>query len=379
MKIGIDIRALNTSSYGGVSEYIRNLLPALFLEGGNRHSFHLFTNSRKNPQDYSDFLSFNNVTLHEFRYPNKFFTFSCRYLNRPYLDKLVGGVDVFFSPHFLPAPVSPGTKRVTTFHDLSFEYFPEYFDRRRRLWHKYMSPATQAKMSDKLIAVSHSTKNDIVNIYGIPKEKINVVYLGICDSITNPPASNWNSVKRKYKIQEDYILSLSTIEPRKNIVALIRAFNDIHEDKKFKNLHLVIAGAKGWEYKNILKEASNSPHVNKIIFTGPVKEDEKSILYKKAKVFIYPSLYEGFGFPPLEAMYSGTPTIASFVTSLPEVTGGAAILINPYIPKDISRALKEILLDKGFAEYLSIEGKKRAERFSWEKTAKETLRVLIEE
>lgn len=375
MKIGIDIRSLNTSSYGGVNEYIKNLLPALF-NAGHRHSFHLFINAYKGSGLENDFSNLGNVKLHKFSYPNKFLTFTCRYLKWPKIDKLLGGVDVFFSPHFIPAPVSTGTRKIITFHDLSFEQFPEYFDRRRRLWHRYMSPKTQARSANGIIAVSNSTKEDLENFYNVPPEKIEVVYSGICDSVTSPPPMRWSNIKKKYKLKGDYILSLSTIEPRKNIVALIRAFNALQAEGAFSDVNLVIAGATGWKYKKILKEAETSVYKNKILFIGPVKEEEKYILYKNSKIFVYPSLYEGFGFPPLEAMHSGTPVIVSSVTSLPEITKGAAVLINPYIPRDITRAISELLSDRQFAHHVSATGKKVASEFTWEKTAKETLRVL---
>ena len=377
MRIGIDVRSLAGARYGGVGEYVQNILPAIF-EAAPEHSFHLFYNSRKNPEAFLEWkkkFDYPNVEIHRFSYPNKLFTFACRYFKRPYIDKLIGGVDIFFSPHFIPAPVSRDCKKVTTFHDLSFEYFPEYFNNYRRLWHMYMNPRKQAHEADAIIAVSHSTKNDLKNIYSISGDKINVIHSGVCDSVVNPPSEKWSNIKKKYGLRDNYILSLSTIEPRKNITGLIRAFNYIKTDS---DIYLVIAGAKGWSYKDIFAEAARSPRADKIIFTGPVEEREKYFLYKNAKVFVYPSLYEGFGFPPLEAMHSGTPTVASMTTSLPEITQGSALLINPYVPADIASAIEAILSDKRLAQMFSERGRETSSHFKWETTAKDTLRLFEE-
>ncbi|MEX0870063.1 MAG: glycosyltransferase family 1 protein [Candidatus Spechtbacterales bacterium] len=375
MRIAIDIRSLEDSGHGGVSEYLNNLLPELFKKAPE-HQFCLFTNSYRSEKDYSPLLKSPNVSVYKFNIPNKLLTFSCRYFKRPFIDELVGGADVFFSPHFLPAPVSASCRKIITFHDISFERFPEYFDSRRRIWHKYISPQKQAASADKIIAVSESTKSDLVNIYGVSPDNIDVIHSGICKSITTPTPLKWRDIKNKYDLPDNYILSLSTIEPRKNIVGLIRAFNLIKKENMFDDLSLVISGSKGWAYDDVFKEAQISPYKNQIIFTGSVEEEEKHILYSNASVFAYPSLYEGFGFPPLEAMRTGTPVVASMTTSLPEVTKGASVLINPFYPKDIAEGLRSVLKDERLREYLSGKGKEVAALYEWEKAATETLETL---
>jgi len=375
MKIAIDIRALGGSQYGGVAEYINNLLPALFALPTSHH-FHLFANSYKKNQDYSHLAHYPNVTLHEFHYPNKALTLSCRYLGRPRCDDILGGVDVFFSPHFLPAPVSAHCKKVTTFHDLSFEYFPEFFDLKRRIWHTYISPRAQARTSDAMIAVSQSTKDDLVRLYGVPSDAVSVIHSGLDTNLFDSAQHGFNAVKRTYKLPEHYILSFSTLEPRKNFIELIRAFNVLKEDSAFADIKLVIAGAYGWSATSITKEAQRSPYHNEILFIGTIKQEDKPHIYNHARVFIYPSLYEGFGFPPLEAMYCGVPTLVSAITSLPEIVGGSALLIDPYRPRELARVVAEVLRDEKLAATLSHEGREHARRFNWHKTAQDTLRVL---
>ena len=221
MKIGIDIRPLETPQYGGVAEYINNLLPCLF-EIGSQHQFFLFTNSfKKSKRDYSKFLKYKNVDLVNFRYPNKILFFTSKFFNRPHIDKLMGGVNVLFCPHFFPASVSKKCKKITTFHDLSFVNFPEFFDVKRKAWHRCLSPKKQANTSEHIIAVSQSTKQDLVSLYKISSEKITVVYLGINKALLNTQGANF----KKLGLPKKYILSLSVIGPRKNIISLIRALD----------------------------------------------------------------------------------------------------------------------------------------------------------
>lgn len=372
MNIGIDIRPLEGSSRGGVAEYTKNMLPAL-IRSAPSHDFFIFCNSYKHRASL-DLFDLPNVRIKEFHYPNKLFNFSCRYFNYPKLDKLIGGLDVFFSPHFFPAPVSSKCKKITTFHDISFELFPEFFNLKRRVWHKYINPEQQAKTSDAIIAVSDSTKKDLEDIYGIDSGKVFVVYSGT--SVLSEEDTKWKNTRSKYKLTNKYILALNTIEPRKNMISAVRAFNAIAEDPEFSDVSLVIAGSLGWSYKPFLKELDRSPYKDRIILTGPVLDKEKALIYKNALVFIYPSLYEGFGFPPLEAMSQGTPAIVSFSTSLPEVTGGAALMVDPTRPKELAGSIKELLQDKELYNQLKEEGKKRSRHFTWEKAALKTLQII---
>ncbi len=375
MKIGIDIRVLAGEGYGGVSEYVKNILPALF-KAAPQHEFHLFFNSWKQGVELPRFKSFSNVKVHYFSYPNKFLTFSFRYLNFPKIDRLIGGVDVFFSPHFLPTPVSRECRKVVKFHDISFERMPRFFNVQRRIWHKYVSPKREAHSSDIVVAASHSTAEDLRLIYGVPRKKIITIYSGINKNIFYNDSANHKRILRKYNLNGNYILTLSTVEPRKNIRALVRAFSLIKTDPRFNNLQLVICGGLGWSYKKIIYEAVNSEYSRDIILTGAVFEEEKPAIYKNARVFIYPSLYEGFGFPPLEAMYSGVPTIVSFTASLPEVVDSSALLVNPFRPGEIADSIKEVLTDQNLATELSEKGARRASTFNWHDTAQAILQVM---
>ncbi len=395
MNIGIDIRVLARGTRTGVEEYTINLLSEL-LPLEPKINYQLFYNAfNKVGLDYNWF-NFNNVQLKDFRIPNRFLFASARYLNQPKIDKLLKGIDVYFNPHFFVAPLTNKCKKVITFHDLSFEHYPEFFSRRKRAWQKILMNAKQeAQRADRIIAVSQSTKDDLVNLYGIPQEKIKVIYSGVGEQFrpisvilrTKPEESISYStgsfgllgrpqddelVKEKYNLPEKFILYFGTIEPRKNIIGLIKAFEII----KDKDLKLVIAGAKGWLYQDIFKAANQSKKRKDIVFTGFVQEQDKPILYNLTQVFVYPSFFEGFGFPPLEAMACGVPTIVSANSSLPEVVGQGALMIDPYNIDELAWAIKMALVDNDLRKRLIKKGIAQAKKFSWEKSARETLKII---
>ena len=371
MKIGIDIRPLQARHYGGISEYINNLLPELF-KAGAKHQFALFTSSFREPFfNYSELLKHKNVEVKSYKIPNKILFFSSRFFNFPKVDKLLGGIDVLFCPHFFPVSVSKKCKKITTFHDISFDIFPEFFNLKQRLWHKLVFPKRQAKNSDIIISVSHSTKQDLIKYYKLSADKIRVVYSGVNKKLLD------QKIQTSISLPKKYILTLSLMGPRKNTLGLIRAFDVLKKNKEFTELYLLVAGGFDKFYKSKMKrEIKKSPYRDKIILLGQIKEEQKSVLYKNAQLFVYPSLYEGFGFPPLEAMYCGVPTVVSHNTSLPEVTGGATLLVDPYRPRLIAEAMEEILQDARLYNDLLIRGRKQAEEFDWRKTAQETLNIL---
>ena len=371
----------------GVEEYTANLL-ANMLSLNTDIKFKLFYNGYKKVELNYDWLKLPNVELKQYRIPNRFLDTSLYFFNYPKIDKLLKGVDVFFSPHIFLSSVSKKCKTVTTFHDLSFEKYPEFYSTSKNYWHFSMSPKKQAHRTDKIIAVSESTKNDLVELYNINPEKIKVIYSGVSlESGIKNQESRIFEVQKKYNLPEKYILYLGTLEPRKNIIGLIKAF----ESLKFKrrrpaqgglpakdNYKLVIAGSKGWLYKDIFKTVKNSPAKNDIIFTGFIDDKDKSILYSQAELFVYPSFYEGFGFPPLEAMACGTPVITSNFSSLPEAVGNAAIMVNPYNLDELCRAMEIVLNDDKLKNILIARGLEQTKKFSWQKCARETLDFILE-
>ncbi len=385
MKIGVDIRVLMDKYYSGVSQYTANLLTAIF-ELDKTNEYKLFYNSWNNLDLKLATWNRANSNVIGRHIPNKIFNyFFQKLLARPKIDLALGGVDVFWSPHFNFTSLSKNTKKVVTVHDLSFLRYPEFFSARKNFWHKALGIKKTLQSSDIIIAVSENTKNDIIELLKIPSEKIKVIYSGnnICaekELSDNVPASETKAqsdIITKNKLTGRLILYLGTIEPRKNIATLIEAYNDLRlKNPEFSDLKLVLAGACGWKNKKIYKKWNESPFKEDIVFLGYISQSERDILYSKSLVFVYPSFYEGFGFPPLEAMSHGLPVICSNVSSLPEVVGSAALMINPFKALEITDALETIINDEPFREMLIKKGYERSKLFTWEKTAKEYLEVF---
>ncbi len=379
MKIGVDIRCLTVGRRTGVEEYAINLLENLFCKDKD-NEYILFLNSFKKPAaDLNWIKKYSNVKLKFFRFPNKLLNLFFWYFRWPKIDKLLGGVDIFFAPNINFIAVSNKAKLVLTVHDISFEYCPETFSLKRKIWHFFINPKELAQRADKIIAISKSTKDDLVNFYKIKESKITVVHNGISDKFKIIDRNDLKlvQVKERYKLPYKFILYLGTIEPRKNIVGALRAYNILRkEEKRLGDYKMVIAGAEGWKSKKIFTEIEKSPFNKDIIFTGIIKDEDKPFFYNLASLFVYPSFFEGFGFPPLEAMKCGVPVIVSHSSSLPEVVNSAGILIDPDKPDEIYQAMKEILLNKSFKEKLSEKGLKQSKKFNWRKTAEEFLAIL---
>ena len=372
MKIGIDARVLARGTRTGVEEYTINLLSNL-LTLNPQIDYQLFYNAYQKVDLNYPWISLSNVKLNDFKIPNRFFFIAARYFNQPKIDKMLGGVDVYFNPHFFVAPISNKCKKVITFHDLSFEYYPEFFSWRKRIWQKFlMNAKKEVREADKIIAVSESTKSDLINFYKINPDKIKVIYSGVGEQFKQINNNN-NDIRKKYNLPNKFILYFGTIEPRKNLIGLIKSF----ELLKDKDCKLVIAGTKGWLYQDVFKAVSKSKKRKDIIFTGFVEELDKPYLYNLSEIFVYPSFFEGFGFPPLEAMACGIPTIVSSNSSLSEVVGKAALMVDTSNIDELSWAMEIALSDKELRERLIKDGLKQSKKFSWQKCAKETLNVLI--
>lgn len=373
MTIGIDIRVLGNKVKSGIEEYTENLLPHLIKEGKDIQ-FKLFFSSRRNLLPDFDWLKEPNVRLYKFNYPNNLLFTSSRFLNRPFIDKMVEGADVFFFPHFFLSSLSPACKRVTTFHDLSYLYFSEFLTLRKKIWHNLqMAPKWQAKFSDKIIAVSESTKSDLIKFYRVDPARIEVVYSGLTSFTGQTSIVNFKRIKN---LPDRFILFLGKLEPRKNVVGTIKAFNNLKSGSQYGDVGLVIAGERGWRYKDIFKEAENSPHKHQIIFTGQISDEERFLYYRTADIFVYPSFFEGFGFPPLEAMSCGTPVITSRNSSLPEVVNDAAVLVDPYNASELGLWITKLLDDRNLSRSMSKKGVEQASKFNWETTAAKTLEVI---
>jgi glycosyltransferase involved in cell wall biosynthesis len=365
MRIAIDLR--------GVEEYAIGLLSALFAQD-RENRFVLFLNEWKNePIDLSWADGFSNVSVRRFRIPNKLLNLSLWYLRYPKLDRLVGGADIFFMPNINFCAVSDRTKLFVTAHDLSFQTYPETFSWKQPLWHYFVDPKGLFRRAQGIFSVSASTCDDLVTLYGIAREKITIIRSGISpwfrEYDRNDP--KMLAVQAQYGLPFRFILYLGAFEPRKNITAIVHAFEALRRARhpKLEKITLVLAGVSGWKERGIRHSIEHSPFRGNIILTGFIDDADKPAFYTLASVFVYPSLYEGFGFPALESMSCGTPVIASDSSSLPEVVGDAGILIDPHRPDEIYRALEAVLLDRKLSESLRIKGLRQAKRFSWDDAA----------
>lgn len=375
MKIGVDARCLQGRVHSGVEEYARTLLEKL-LEQDTKNTYVLFVNAWDTTQlDFSWAEKYSHVSVKVFHWPNKLLNFCFWYLGWPKADRMLGGVDVFFLPNLNFIALSKKTRLIVTAHDLSFEMFPETFSWKRRLWHLFVNFRNIVRRANLVIAISQSTADDLRAVYKTPKKKIVVIPSGVRE-IFQPVSHNDPSlldIQKKYRLPYKFILSLGTIEPRKNLIALLQAFETMHASGHLELMKysLVIAGEEGWNSEEFFERVRQSPVREKIILTGFVADEDKPGLYSLASAFVYPSLYEGFGFPPLEAIACGAPVITSHTSAIPEVVGTSAMLIDPYRPEEILQSLRQVLLSKELQGVLRNSGPVQASHFSWSQTAQE--------
>ena len=380
MRIGIDIRCLSDGKRTGVEEYTINLLENLF-ELDKKNQYILFLNSYNDSHfDERIFAQFKNVSVKRFNYPNKLLNFCFWYLRWPHIDKMLGGVDLFFMPNINFVALSAKAKLILTIHDLSYEIFPETFSFKRRAWHHFINPRTLCLRAEKIIAVSDSSRADIISRYGINPKKIERIYNGAPYEMMQLDRNDPKliEVKEKYHLPFNFIFYLGTIEPRKNIAAIVKAYDQLRSlnNPQLDRYKLVIAGGKGWKIDNILQTMRNAKFTNDIIFTSCILNQDKAATYTLASLFVYPSFFEGFGIPVLEAMRCGVPVITSNCSALPEVVDQGAVMIDPDKPDELYLAMKEVLLNREFHQQLSNQGLRQAVRFNWRTSARETLSIF---
>lgn len=284
------------------------------------------------------------------------------------------GVDILHSPAFV-CPIFKTCRTVITIHDMAYLLYPDKFVNTYRRYLKFRVPLS-IKVADKIITDSVCSKRDIVRLFRISEKKIEVVYLG--KSRDFQPITDKSSIdnfREKNNLKRDFILYVGTLEPRKNITGLINAYRLFKDMTPYSNYALVIGGGKGWMYSDIFELIKKLSLMNDVIFLGYVQDKELPILYNAAKLFVYPSLYEGFGLPVLEAMACGIPVITSNTSSLPEIVADAGIMLDPLDINALAKAMHNVLMDDSLRHSLIEKGLKRAENFSWEKTAAMTMDV----
>lgn len=359
MIIGIDGNEANVEKKVGVSVYTFELLRYFKKNASADIKFIIYLKSNPRDELPKPDLNFNYKAVKGFLWSQVFLPLNL------YLQK---EIDLFFSPaHYTPRFCPVPT--VVTIHDLSYFYYPQEFLKKDfyqlKNWTKY-----SVKKAQKIIAVSKTTKKDLINFYHLSDEKIEVIYNG-CNKKTSSRKLKTESIIR---IPKPYLLYVGTLQPRKNLITLISAFNLLLKERP--EYYLILAGKKGWLWQEIFAKVEELNLSDKVIFMGYLTDEKIVYLYKNASIFILPSFYEGFGIPILEAMNSNCPVIASNAPSLPEIGGDACLYFDPKNPEELKAKIVELLTNQVLRDGLIKKGQNRVKLFSWEKCGQETLKVL---
>ena len=385
MRVVIDARSATAHARTGIGYYTWHLVSRLpradpdttfvawYLDV--RGAFGL--NSRRDP--FEDAHA-PNLLDRRMPIPTRWFERAAMRLDTPKLEWMVR-FDVLFAPNFIPPPTR-SRRVVLTVHDLAYKLFPHTAPLATRRWLTRLDASL--RRASQIIVVSEQSRRDLLESYPDQAERLaerlSVVPLGVDpDVFQRAPADAVTAVRRRYGIEGPFLLSLGGIEPRKNLPALIRAYASLPEDVRPA---LVIAGPvapwnpEGW---NIVRPALDElpPGIrDRVVVTGYVREDEKVALLSGAEALVFPSLYEGFGLPVIEAMACGTPVLTSDISALPETAGDAALLVDPHAQGDIAAGMERLLTDTALRERLRAAGLARVTRFSWDETARLTSEVL---
>ena len=377
MIIGIDANQANKAKRSGVEWYawhlIQNLKELSKIDEYSQLEFRLYSSEplKGKLSELPD--KWQARVLHWIKLPG----WNLWTQIRVCLELLIHPPDVYFAPGYT-LPLFHPKKSVVTIHDIGFKYFPEYYNWLYR-WYLEFVTWYSLKTAWQVVVPSEYTKQDIIQKYNYPAAKIFVTPLSHDKEhykvINDDKLLNY--ILEKYSIKKPYLLFISRLTAKKNILGIIKAFHKIKQTVNFSDLQLVLAGSKqsGWtEVENYIKQNDLE---DSIYTLGYIPETDKPALIIGAQVFIFPSFFEGFGMPVLEAMACGTPVVTSNTTSLPAVAGAAALLVDPYDIDDIVQAIEKILTDSNLAQALSAKGLARAKEFSWQKTAQQTLKVLL--
>jgi glycosyltransferase involved in cell wall biosynthesis len=373
MRIGIitdsiDDGIIDPSARTGIFTYTSQLVAAL-LRIDNNNEYVLIHHSNLPFASYTDGMELlvapNKLPFgREFR----------KTITLPMSVRREKGIDVIHEPRsFIPWLLPSNVARILTVHDLSTIVYPSLHGTLNEVRTR-LSLAMSVGKIDRIIAVSNFTKNELMREFRMPSSAISVVYEGVDPSFRR--VDNCGSVLNKYGLERGYILYVGTIEPRKNLETAMKAFY------KLKRMNIcrkfVLAGARGWKLTGFYKTIRELHLFEDIRILGSIAQSDLPALYSGSALFVYPSIYEGFGLPVLEAMACGTPVLTSNSSSLPEVVGDAAAIVSPLDVDGMASAMREILTDDGLAREMAKMGIRRSQQFSWDETARKTIRVYEE-
>lgn len=366
--IAVDIRSLQINQLTGVGIYAKESILAL-LKNDKTNNYLLFYSGFKpvNQNFLKNLSEFSNFSLIKIPWPNKILNFCLWIFNFPKFDYYIKA-DFFWFPNLNFWSLRKNIPYYITVHDLAFIKYPEFYSKKMRFWHKALWPKQKLREALKVIAVSENTKKDIVELIGMAEEKIKVIYSGL----KIPVAEKNLDIKQKYNLPDKFLLYLGTLEPRKNIVSIISAFEKIMDN----NCYLLIAGGRGWLYKKIEKRISASFKKEKIKLINYIKSEDAGVIYSLAQGLLWPSFYEGFGFPPLEAQEQGCNVITSANSSLPEVVKNSALLIDPHNTEELAQAIAQLINNDKLKQSLHAKAKENFNNYSWAEAAQTMIKLF---
>lgn len=378
MKIAFDIQVLMKSEKTGIGWCADNILKNMSKNSKFKYELNCFTYgySEKQLENLKKYLkigySINKCTW----FHDSVYRIMWNFFYVPYSLFFGRNADITFFFNYVVPPGIKG-KKVTIVHDMAYKAYPDTVRKKTKMLLQ-IALKRSCKRADKIVTISDFSKNEIIKYLGVKEEKIVVMPLGVDFARYHPDYTekDVDIVKQQYKINRDYILYLGTLEPRKNLERLIQAYAKLKSEVSNIPL-LVLAGKKGWMYEGIFETVKNLNVEHDVIFTGYVDETDAPILIKGARIFLFPSIYEGFGLPPLEAMACGTPVIVANVSSLPEVVGDAGILVEPMSVEGIKEGIKSLIEDEVLRREMSNRGLIRARNYSWDR-AVEILQDIFE-
>jgi glycosyltransferase involved in cell wall biosynthesis len=366
VRIAIDASRTTIAARTGTENYALQLIRALIALPAS----HQFTLYFRDEPPSNLFTSLPNVQLKVIPF-SRLWT-HVRFAAALWRDR----PDVTFVPaHALPL-IFPG-KAVATVHDLGYRFFPQAHPAFERTYLD-LTTRTTSRRATRILADSLATKRDLIAIYGVSGDKIDVIYPGV-EGLHRATTSEIAAVRAKYKLPERYFLFLGTLQPRKNIQRLIEAFGRYCTDNADHDIGLVLTGKRGWLIEDSLRSILDALSIGqreRVILTGYIQDSEVVSLYSGALALAFPSLYEGFGFPVLEAMLCGTPVLCSNTSSLPELAGDAAVLVDPLSVKAIAAGMARLASDASLRESLVNKGFQQAAQFTWKRAAQLTLQAL---
>lgn len=366
MRIAIDARKLRDY---GIGTYVRNLLRHLSRIDQTTEYVLLCRGA--------DCATVEELGENFRAVPEPAPSYSIREQLRIPLDLRREGIDLFHAPHYVLPALVP-CKSVVTIHDCIHLRFPQYLPNRLAYAYARSSLWIATHRSNRVLTVSEASKRDILRYFRIPENKIDVIYNAIDERFGEiPSADEVLRVRERYQLNDPFVLYAGNIKPHKNLERLIEAFHTMRRGG-LDTVKLLIIGDEISKYAALRRAVHKYKLHKHVRFFGFVPDKTLAVLYRLAGVFVFPSLYEGFGLPPLEAMASGTPVITSNVSSLPEVVGDAALLIDPYEPDAIAQAMRRVLTEPALREDLRQRGLRRVQEFSWDRSIRRVHEIYQE-